>query len=325
MKKIHVAILMAAEAVLLCAGVAVAARNSSGTMVAISGPYTAGSVISAAVVNARLADIENELTNSVDKGGRTVMTAPLPLSNGTVSLPSLTFGSDTDTGIYRIGANNLGVTAAGAKVLDVATTGLGVTGTLTVGGTVSGYALDVSAINGFDNARFGTQLVMLGTLPSVGFNLHNDGSGNKYITTNFGGYLSFDQTAGSFIFYTAPSGTAAAAATTTERFRVNPSGVTIGTSGTAVKHHMVGTVTWNPGTISACGAGPCLTGSTTISMSGVATGNPCYAGVYDPAPLSGWPVQCITTANTCSLMIVNQSNVNKAFGSATFYCVVDVL
>jgi hypothetical protein len=137
MKKIHVAIVMAAEAVLLCAGVAIAARNSSGTMVAINGPYTAGSVISSSVINARLADIENELTNSVDKGGRTVMTAPLPLSNGTFALPSLTFGTDADTGIYRIGANNLGVTAGGGKVLDVATTGLGVTGTLAVSSTTA--------------------------------------------------------------------------------------------------------------------------------------------------------------------------------------------
>lgn len=40
--------------------------------------------------------------------------------NGTVSLPSVAFASDTDTGIYRIGANNLGVAAGGAKVLDIA-------------------------------------------------------------------------------------------------------------------------------------------------------------------------------------------------------------
>jgi hypothetical protein len=109
--------------VLIVLGYANAARNSAGTMVAINGPFAAPNVISSAAINARLADIENELTNSVDKGGRTVMTAPLPLSNGTFALPSLTFGTDTDTGIYRIGANNLGVTAGGGKVLDVATTG----------------------------------------------------------------------------------------------------------------------------------------------------------------------------------------------------------
>lgn len=50
---------------------------------------------------------------------------------GTVSAPSITFADDTDLGLYRIGANNLGVAANGAKVLDISAAGLGVTGTLT--------------------------------------------------------------------------------------------------------------------------------------------------------------------------------------------------
>ena len=60
------------------------------------------------------------------------------IGDGTVLLPSIAFASDPDTGIYRIGANNLGVSAAGAKVLDVSATGLGVVGTTLSGdGTVS--------------------------------------------------------------------------------------------------------------------------------------------------------------------------------------------
>jgi hypothetical protein len=54
--------------------------------------------------------------------------------NGTAALPSITFNSDTDSGWYRIGANNIGASVAGAKVLDVSATGLGVTGTLTPSG-----------------------------------------------------------------------------------------------------------------------------------------------------------------------------------------------
>lgn len=53
--------------------------------------------------------------------------------NGTVALPAWSFSSDPDTGIYRIGANNIGVAVNGAKVLDVSATGLGVVGT-TLGG-----------------------------------------------------------------------------------------------------------------------------------------------------------------------------------------------
>ena len=67
------------------------------------------------------------------------------LEDGTVSLPSLTFTADTNSGLYRIGADNIGVTLNGAKVLDVATTGLSITGTLTPSGQIVGFAGTVSA------------------------------------------------------------------------------------------------------------------------------------------------------------------------------------
>ncbi len=60
--------------------------------------------------------------------------------NGAVGAPGFSFGSDPDSGIYRIGANNIGAAVNGAKVLDIATTGLSVTGTLASTG-----ALTVSA------------------------------------------------------------------------------------------------------------------------------------------------------------------------------------
>lgn len=45
-------------------------------------------------------------------------------ADGTAAAPSITFGSDTDTGIYRIGANNLGVSTGGTKRLDLTTDAL---------------------------------------------------------------------------------------------------------------------------------------------------------------------------------------------------------
>lgn len=57
--------------------------------------------------------------------------------DGTVSAPSIGFTSDDDNGLYLIGANNTGFSAAGAKVLDISATGLSVTGRLTTSkGTV---------------------------------------------------------------------------------------------------------------------------------------------------------------------------------------------
>lgn len=49
------------------------------------------------------------------------------IANGTAALPAWTFTSDTDTGIYRIGANNLGLSVGGAVALNIAATGTTVT------------------------------------------------------------------------------------------------------------------------------------------------------------------------------------------------------
>lgn len=48
-----------------------------------------------------------------------VITRPLQLPDGTAALPSLTFSGDTDTGLYRIGANELGLVIGGALALDL--------------------------------------------------------------------------------------------------------------------------------------------------------------------------------------------------------------
>jgi len=64
---------------------------------------------------------------------------------GAVGTPSYTFTGDTNCGIYRIGADNIGLTCAGAKVLDVSATGLGVTGTITPSGVIVGAAGAVGA------------------------------------------------------------------------------------------------------------------------------------------------------------------------------------
>lgn len=71
----------------------------------------------------------------------------ISVPDGTVALPSISFSSDDDTGIYRIGANNIGVAANGAKVLDIGTTGLGITG---LGSTTTSMAVGTSLTVGTD-------------------------------------------------------------------------------------------------------------------------------------------------------------------------------
>jgi microcystin-dependent protein len=116
-------------------------RNGSGTY-AVPNTMVAGEVITAAGHNENYSDLGSEITNSVAADGQTTMTGPLKASSGAVGTPGITFSSDTDSGLYRIGANNIGVAVNGAKVLDVATTGLTVTGI--VNGTTikqAGFAL----------------------------------------------------------------------------------------------------------------------------------------------------------------------------------------
>lgn len=111
-------------------------RNGSGTY-SIPNTYSDGQAITASIVNGNFSDIATELTNSVAKDGQSTMTGPLKASNGTVAAPSITFGADTDTGLYRKGANNPAIAAGGADVVDITTTGVAVTGTLSATGAAS--------------------------------------------------------------------------------------------------------------------------------------------------------------------------------------------
>lgn len=103
------------------------ARNGSGTM-SIPNSFTPSTTALSSDVNENFTDVASEITNSLALDGQSVMAGQFKAANGTVSAPSVTFGSDLDSGIYRIGANNLGVAVNGAKVVDVATTGVTVTG-----------------------------------------------------------------------------------------------------------------------------------------------------------------------------------------------------
>ena len=64
----------------------------------------------------------------------------LSLSNGTVSAPSLGFASETNTGIYRPSAGNIGFTVLGTQRLTVNASGISVNGSGTFSGGISGGA-----------------------------------------------------------------------------------------------------------------------------------------------------------------------------------------
>lgn len=122
-------------------------RDSNGTHTLPTGnPVVSGSAIDSSVHNATLTDLSTEITDSLSRSGKGGMSAALAmggnkitgLGDGTKTAPAVTFSSDPDTGIYRIGSNNLGVSVGDTKVLDVSTAGLDVVGKMAATGVVSG-------------------------------------------------------------------------------------------------------------------------------------------------------------------------------------------
>lgn len=100
--------------------------------------------------------------------------------SGVVGAPAYSFASDNDSGMYRIGANNIGFSVNGTKILDVGTTGLNVTGNLRLYGSTSGYVgLAPAAIAGSTTY----------TLPAA------DGTSGQFLSTNGSGTLSWASSA----------------------------------------------------------------------------------------------------------------------------------
>lgn len=98
-------------------------------------------------MNSDLSDIATGLSTAVTKDGQTTITNPIRFANGAVGLPAITFASDTDTGIYRIGTNELGITVGGTLIIDVTATGIAITGTFTPSGQILGPADTVALPN----------------------------------------------------------------------------------------------------------------------------------------------------------------------------------
>lgn len=111
------------------------ARNSGGTFSLPAGnPVVSGTTISSSTHNSTLSDIATEITDSLSRSGKGAMLAPLELTDGSAAAPALTFDNDTDTGVYRKGANNMALVVSGAEVLDVQTAGVDITGYVTLTG-----------------------------------------------------------------------------------------------------------------------------------------------------------------------------------------------
>jgi len=112
------------------------------------------------------------------RDGTTAMSGGLPLATGAENNLSLKFDGDTDTGLYRAGANIIGIVASGSERVRVDAGGLKVKNgnTLQVYNTGNNNRVQFSFV-GSSNANF--------TLPAA------DGSNGQVLQTNGSGALSF--------------------------------------------------------------------------------------------------------------------------------------
>ena len=87
--------------------------------------------------------------------------------DGLVSKPTYSFASEKGSGLYRIGASNLGVAIAGTKIVAVAAAGVTVTGTLTSTGALAATTGTFSGIVSVDDTT--------DTTSTITGSIHTDG------------------------------------------------------------------------------------------------------------------------------------------------------
>ncbi len=103
------------------------------TSFSLPNTFTPSTVISSSQVNSNFTAVSNAFAASVGLAGSENMTGPFYLANGTAAAPGLTFGADTNLGLYRVSADVLGFTAAGAQIGAWDATSLTALGALNLG------------------------------------------------------------------------------------------------------------------------------------------------------------------------------------------------
>jgi hypothetical protein len=96
-------------------------RNASGVYSLPLSPVVTGTTIASSWANTTLADIAAEMTDSLDRSGKGAMLAPMLLTNGAYTSPSLAFATEISTGLYRVDAGRLGFATLGSPVFYLTT------------------------------------------------------------------------------------------------------------------------------------------------------------------------------------------------------------
>ena len=93
-------------------------------------------------------------------------------ADGTASLPFYSYSGDPNSGLYRIGADNIGLTLGGTKRVDFAAAGTSITGTLTTSGILSVDATTTSTSGTTGSIHTDGGIGVAGTAHIVGVTTH---------------------------------------------------------------------------------------------------------------------------------------------------------
>lgn len=163
MKRIGLAITVGVALALLGTA-ALAGRNTAGTYTLPAGNPVVPGPITRAWANSTLSDIGTEMTNSLDRLGRGGMEAALACIDGSAPTPGISFGNELSTGLYRIGAHDVGLAIGGSKAWEHNAYGQIETGWLEVLGTTQ-LAGSVTASGGLTENGW---VEIVGTLSVTG-------------------------------------------------------------------------------------------------------------------------------------------------------------
>jgi hypothetical protein len=315
-----------------------AARNASGTMSSVNGPYQPGTTISSSIINNRYSDIEAEITNSLDRSGRGGMLAALRGIDGTVASPALSFTSEPGTGLYRIGAGDFGVALLGVKKLELTSALFAVTPNASFSGVLLGANGLVSAPeysftsetnsglyrNGASDLRMAIAGVGITSWNAVGFGIGIPPVYPLDVQLAVGNTAARFKTASN----ASPLGVVTTSAVTDLGFNATFNGTwnyeQSATAGVIEYNNSTNSWTFNTAPAGIAGAGATLTERARVSASGLtigASGTAMAALSFGTCVLNGaTPATCGITVVSGTTCICSASGASCAVVSTTATC-----
>lgn len=144
---------------------------------AYGGSTASGQSYAIVIIQSRVKDLADSATTLVNNF---TLAGAGKFSDGTVGAPGIAFSADLNTGLYRIGNDNLGVAVGGSKILGLTSTGIDVTGTVSADNlTVDTNTLYVDATNntvGIGTSQPSTKLHVQDSLGSPQIRIDNQGT-----------------------------------------------------------------------------------------------------------------------------------------------------